>query len=163
MARYITKENPSTISAAVADGMSELQSLRDEVREVADNASGTALENTQRIQTLSETADTLDSYVDDEPDAPAFLADLPTKYTTTHNARKGRGDSRATRHDNAINALRAAADEVASWLEDVEGNTEGKTEEEREEMKDAAETYKDAIEEVVDNLDGAVEYPGMFG
>lgn len=164
--RYKPVTHTSTIDGAVADALSELQGLRDEVREIVENASGTGLENTQRIQTLSETADTLDSHVDDEPDAPDAITAEPQKQITYVEMTKKRGVSRAQRHDNAIAQLSAAVAGVEEMIEALEAEEEKAAEEQKEqieEKKSDLETYRDAIQELIDNLDGAVEYPGMFG
>jgi hypothetical protein len=157
---YKTTQHKGAISGVVADALSELQSLRDEVQEIVDNASGTGLENTQRIQTLSETADTLGNYVDNEPDVPGFMAAEEVQWHEMHNARKGRGDSRDTRNSNAVQALQAAADAAEAIAERLE-QKESATEAEQEQAGEAR-SYAEEVRDISDNVE-SVEYPGMFG
>lgn len=67
MSKIKYAQHDASFYSAISDAYTELAELRDEVREVVDNAPE-GLSETQRIQTLGETADRLDEFVDSEPD-----------------------------------------------------------------------------------------------
>jgi hypothetical protein len=142
----------STIVDAVSNACSELQSLAEEIREVVDNASGTPRENTQRIQTLDETASTLENI--SEPEVDEKIAQLAVTYTESLPSGRS-GLSRNDRRNNAVNMLDAAIEMLNKKSEEwSEG--EGGTEEY---------PYQDLIDDL-ENMKGeaeAVEFPGMYG
>lgn len=138
-----------TVGAAVGDGFSALEDLASECREIVENAEG-GLAETQRIQTLGETADTLENL--SEPDVPNALQELAVTYSDQVPTDKRRSPSRATRCANACSQLTAAAEAVRTWLEENEGK-DGANE---------AEELADALESAVSDAENC-EFPGMFG
>lgn len=135
--------------AGAVGSISDLMDLGAEAREIVDNAPE-GLNQTERIQTFEETASNLE-YLD-EPDVPEFLSELPVKYTIMVSKR--RGESRAVRCNNATTALDAAIDVVEEFIESCT--------EEQSEQRDEAETFRDALREIVDTAESC-EFPGMFG
>lgn len=129
--------------------ISDLMELGAEAREIVDNAPE-GLNQTQRIQTFEETASNLE-YLD-EPDVPECVADLPVKYSMSVSKR--RGESRAVRCSNATTALEAAIGVVEEFIESCT--------EEQSEQREEAETFRDALREIVDTAESC-EFPGMFG
>ena len=120
----------------------ELAHAGAELHLVVDGVSGTNLENTARIQTLGETADTLEGAY--EPTVPDSLKEVEVSVTLVVKRRQSRGD----RRDEACSYLAA----VISMLEDSE---------EWSEHQDAV----DLISELTD-IQGEwenAEFPGMFG
>lgn len=135
--------------AGAAGSISDLTDLGAEAREIVDNAPE-GLNQTQRIQTFEETASNLE-YLD-EPDVPEFLSELPVKYTIMVSKR--RGESRAVRCENATAALEAAIEVTEEFMESCA--------EEQSEQREEAETFRDALREIVDTAQSC-EFPGMFG
>lgn len=135
------KHYKSTIASTIESAFSGIDDLASEVREVVDNASGTPRENTSRIQTLSETADTLESLsAPDLPDGETPIGARPVSYTLDEHRRM----SRADRRDNIVAMLGAAAEALA----DVEDETWS--------------SIRDEIENAASELEGC-EFPGVFG
>lgn len=168
----------STVSGAVEYAYGELTSLAEECREVVDNA-GDSFANTQRIQTLDETAGALE-YHTDAPDMPEVVGELVCEYQEQVPTRKGRGLSRAARRDNAMNALGAAIDAVTAWKEaretareeaesaaeeagaatlDTQADTQEQTD---EELESEADELVSTLEDARGDAEGC-EFPGMYG
>lgn len=164
------------LSGVVSDALGIMQALRDEVEGIVENA-GDALANTQRIQTFSETKDTLDNHVDDEPDAPACIAERNVSYSEARKKAKNKGASRAVQLSNACGMLEAVKDEAQEYLDNSEEDLAGEeiecwgllSEKEQQEsderfetIKDEIETYVGELEEIIDGVEGC-EFPGMYG
>ncbi len=137
--------------SSVSDAISELESLAEECREVVDN-SGEKLAETQRIQTFSSTADTLEGI--SEPEVPDAISSLDISYSESRPSRKGRGTSRATRRDNAVSILQAAVEAAQGFLDD-EDNKE-------HDARDDVQTFIDEVENIVSEVEDC-EFPGMYG
>lgn len=153
------------VSAAgtVSDAESAIDSLKElgsECREIVDNASD-GLRETQRIQTLDETASTLEDL--DTPDIPEAVADLSFDYHVQENRRKGRGPSRAVRRDNEVELLSACQSAVDQWIGErtAEIEEEGGSPDEDEALQEA-EQFSSELGEIISNAESA-EFPGMFG
>jgi hypothetical protein len=142
------EEIKSTIADAVSSAIGELTALAEEVREVVDNASG-GLENTPRIQTLDETATALEEIEDIEIDER--IGKLEISYNQEKSNRKGRGLSRASRRDNAVQIFDAVLEKLGE-LEPQESN---------DNEPDYTSLIND-LEVIKENAEG-VEFPGMFG
>jgi uncharacterized protein YukE len=160
----------------IESAFSDLVELRDEVQEIVDGASGSNLENTQRIQTFQETADAL-SEADSPPTVPDGLGDIAISYGIAVNKNKRRGPSRAARRDNAVAVLQGVMDALADFidecdkpLEEVAGAAIDEFSDEQaiesnnraEELKQEAEAFQDEVQTAIDNFEAA-EFPGMFG
>src|SRR5215475_5626595 len=111
MARHKIKTVVCTLGDAVSNAMGELQGLAEEIREVVDGAECGRAE-TQRIQTLGETADTLEQISEPEITTDSEIAKIMVEYAESIPTGR-RGLSRRTRCDNAINALDAAIEILA--------------------------------------------------
>jgi hypothetical protein len=85
--RRKVKEVETTLEQAVADAFTDLSSLGEECRDAVDNAPDN-LRETQRNQTLEETADELGNL--EQPDVPPELAELPVKYLPLTKSRPSR-------------------------------------------------------------------------
>jgi hypothetical protein len=138
----------STVLACIEGGYAELESLQQECQEIVDNATE-GLSQTQRIQTLEETASALYN-ADSPPDVPEFLQDVEVTYT--EDQRKSKSHSRATRCSEACATLSAAIEGIQNWLDTNEDS----------EDRDEAEQLLSDIQELADNAEGC-EFPGMFG
>jgi hypothetical protein len=149
MARYKMNHIKTTVADAVSNAFSDLNGLAEEIREVVDNASGTNFENTQRIQTLDETASTLEGL--SEPEINENMGKLEVEYRESlPSGRKGL--SRRMRCENAISALDAA---IAVLQEKADELGEGDQQEEYEGLVNELEDIKGNAE--------TCEFPGMYG
>jgi hypothetical protein len=134
------------LAAAISDGFSAIETLAGECRENYDNFNGR-----EQGEPWGEAADSLEGV--SEPDFPEtlkVLAELPLETTEQVNKDKRRGPSRAVQLSNAVVLLQAAKD----FLEDLP--------DEHKDLKDEAESLASDLDEAID-LDGSVEFPGMFG
>jgi hypothetical protein len=123
-----------------------LEELASECREIVDNASE-GLAQTQRIQTLEQTASSLENL--SEPSVPEKFVEIQVKYDW---ATKSRGVSRAVRCSNAVSALQAVVGACEERLENKSEN--GDLEE--------IETLRDECQGAIDEAEGC-EFPGMYG
>lgn len=147
MAKLKAVNETGTLQTFVDSGMGDLQSLRDEMREWADNMSSNNMEHLPKYGEVSECADSLDQVCDDEPEVPEALRDTGLSTTLYYKPGKQRGrESRATRCDNALQYLHAVVD----WCQSYEG-----------ELKDEVQTLADGAQNVIDTAEG-VDFPGMY-
>ena len=135
----------ATIDGIIDDAYSMLADLRDEVQEVVDNAPE-GLQNSSRIETLSETASQLDGFVDSPPDVPENVQEIEVTYYCTNFGKKG--PSRRDRRDEAVGMLNAVAEHLRG---DSQYDTDTDVQELLEELDDACSTAEEC------------EFPGMFG
>ena len=134
-----TQSHNTTVDDAIRSAFSIIEDLANEVREVVDNAADTNFASTQRIQTLEETADTLEQHT--EADVPDALQAIEVTVVTVVKRRQ----SRADRRDEACSYLAAVID----LLNEREDDTE-------------AEELAGELQEIQDEWEGA-EFPGMYG
>lgn len=146
----------------VSSAFSDLEGLRDEVREIVDNASD-GLRETQRIQTLESTADTLDGV--SEPDLPSCLEGHTFGYAIMVNTNPKKGASRSVRCANACAVFSAAAEAARDLLTESQERRDTPDASEDDISADdegGVETFIDECEEVVNECE-SLEFPGMFG
>lgn len=137
--------------SSITDAFAELETLGEECTEIVDNAEG-GLAETQRIQTLGETASTLSNL--SEPEVPECIGELEIRYADSVPKNKRRGPSRAARCGNACGVFTAAAEAAQAWLDD-DANAE-------HDDRDDVQTFIDECESLVGEAEGC-EFPGMFG
>ena len=137
------------IADAVSYAYGIIEELASECREVVDNASGTSRENTQRIQTLDETASTLENQQEPE------VIDTERRVTFQVHPDKRRGLSRQKRLDNAISAIEAILADIDVRREQI-GDTD------LEDERDALDSLRDELDNTLGEIQG-VEFPGMYG
>lgn len=155
---YKSVQQEASVSDAVSIAFSYLEDLAGECREVVDNASEN-LANTQRIQTLGETADALESF--SEPEVPEVFESHRVKFTEQQK----RNPSRASRCGNAVAALQAVVDACEERIQELEkilADPEYVVTPGREAEHEALETLRDACQEAIDAAE-ACEFPGMYG
>lgn len=145
-----------TIADAISYAYGEWEGLAEECQEIVDNAAGTNLENSSRNQTLGETADTLTNL--QEPDVPDTFGALEVEYDESLPKRAGRGLSRASRNDNACNAIQA----VVEKLEELIFNWNAEDTEASKTLAEDGQALLDEIENAKSEAEG-VEFPGMYG
>jgi hypothetical protein len=136
-----------SIADAVSGAFSALEELASECREIVDNASE-GLSQSQRIQTLDETAGQLESL--SEAAVPEKFGEIRVKY---FEATKKRGVSRAVRCSNAVTALQAVVEACDERLEELA---------EEDDARADVETLRDECQTAIDEAEGC-EFPGMYG
>lgn len=146
---YKATDVSGTVEEAVGVAYGEFQSLRDEMQEWADNMDSGGLSSVPKFEEVSEAADNLSNFADEEPDTPETLKAAPVKWTEMVPKRRGKGSSRAVRLDNACLALQAVI-ELVDELEKTEGEDKGGFQEFRDHLDDAV------------GQAGDVSFPGMF-
>jgi len=153
------------ITDALDSGRSQLEELRDEVREVFDNMPE-SLQGGDRGQRLEECASTLD-----EVDNVMFCDELSDSARSDGNDALGgrrfqfntstkKRMSRRDRCDEATNLLRAALDEIQQALD--EDDKLPLSEQRYADARDEIESNVDEIEALCDAAEGA-DFPGMYG
>lgn len=151
------QEHKASVGDAISGACSDLASLAEECREVVDNVSGTPLENTQRNQTMGETADTLEGI--SEPDVDdARLNEIMVSWQEIMPRSKRAPLSRSDRRDNACAALDAALNaltEKKDALEEADKTA-------NDELLDVIDSLITDVEQIKDEAEG-VEFPGMRG
>jgi hypothetical protein len=136
------EEVETTLEQALADAFEDLSGLGEECQEVVDNAAP-GLDQTQRIQTLDETANALGSL--EQPDVPSELEGLLVKYFPLTKSRQ----SRADRCGAACAIIEACIEALATVTE--------------------SDPRHAAASDLSSELDGAMstaiecEFPGMYG
>jgi hypothetical protein len=143
-----------TADSFLDDGYSDLETLGEEMRERSDNMEGANMGHLPACEQATEAADVLEQIVANRVDLPEAVQDLEVSTNDWVNRRRGRGESRAHRRDNAAGRLSAVTQALREWLDD-EKNEEH---DDREEVETAA----DQLEEQAGEAEG-VEFPGMYG
>lgn len=168
MGAYKFEQRQTSLTAAIGDAYSELQSLRDEMREWADNLENGNLGHTDRGQRVAEAADALDNVADDEPEMELGEFDPQITYAEQINRRKGKPASRSVRCSNASSMLGAVIEALETEMEKLEeGEDDVDLKEEAEgddkdDPKEKLEELRDHLQNTVDEIDG-IEFPGMYG
>lgn len=140
-------DHTGTVSECIDDGLAELQSLGEEMREWADNMENGNLGATQKCQDVGAAADTLEG-LDTSIEVPDSAAEEEVKY---QSGSKGRSLSRSLRRDNAVAMLQAARDR----LEELKYEA-------GEDSDEDFDSPIDSLESVISEAEG-VEFPGMYG
>lgn len=148
MGSYKNETRSTTVSAAIGDAMSEIETLKDEMEEQRDNMQGTNLEATPKYEAISEVVDELEGL--SEPDVPESVADLPVMWVESVQRRKGRGASRQVRLGNCTSMLEAAKAVIEEHVDD-EGDDDGDLE-----------PLVGELDDIIDTC-GGVSFPGMYG
>jgi hypothetical protein len=133
------KVEETTIGAAVNAAYAEWQGLAEEIREVVDNSE--AFSATQRIQTLDETANTLESL--EEPKVADELVGIKVSFGVCVTS-----SSRSTRCSNATTALEACIEAL--------------TLDEGDPRSAAANDLREELQNAVDETQ-CCDFPGMYG
>lgn len=174
--RYHPEQKTGSLSDLISDAYDEISCLADEMGEWRDNVEE-KFSTTAKFEQISECADTLDSYRDPPDVDDDLVKDLEVTYSVMVKRKSRRGPSRQVRFDNAINQLSACVDALQSKIDDLEESQENIQQEaataalgaELTDGDDLAEhaagleELRDALQETIDELEGAVEFPGMFG
>lgn len=153
--KFKNVEQEMTLSDAISYAMSDFQTLRDEMRDWASNMEGTGLENTEKYTAVSECADALESFCDDEPEVPTFIeADYQPRIKFNEQTRIGnRGMARWLRASNAESAIEAVknyAETQADKLKTV-----------NPEASAGWQALYDACDNIANEAQG-LDFPGMY-
>lgn len=148
MTKRKTLLREATIADAVSDAMSEIQCLRDEIAEWADNMESHNMEHLSKYEEVSEARDALEEVADDEPDVP----ELPDGFSDqlSWSTFRKRRPSRADRAGDASMTLEAVAEHIEKQI----GDREGDWTEEWQELADRCREIAEAV--------GNVSFPGMY-
>jgi hypothetical protein len=158
---YKAVERKSTILACLEDGSADIVCLAEEIDEWASNMEDGNLGETEKCQTLRETADTLGNYeAPNLEDIPGFLLDVEITVTEMVNRNKRRSPSRAWRMSNAVAIIRAAQENLQEYIDNLPSNDDLSDSE-----QEARDLREEAISLIATELDEVehVEFPGMFG
>lgn len=165
MARYRHEVKEYNFIDAVSDAFGEFQCLAEEMGDWRDSMEE-KLSHTSKYEIISDCTDTLEQNMD-EIDCPKVVEDLlaDTQISVgmmVLNRKKSRsGPSRQTRFDNAVSTLSAAVDELSAIIDNNEDAAD--VDKLAQDLIDEVESYRDELQMVVDNLEGACEFPGMYG
>lgn len=156
-------EVKGTVGDAISAGFSELEELGQEMREWADNVEE-KLSHTEKYERVNECAETLEGF-DEVEVADSVLNELDCSYQHGMKASKKSPYPRWLRRDNAVAAIRAAAETLQAWIDNEDAGDVERTEEQQEEFDQRKSDAEDAIRELEEAADEAdnVEFPGMFG
>jgi len=164
---YKAVERKYTVLACLEDGFADIEALAEEIEEWASSMEDNeGLAETEKCQTLRETADTLGNYTaPDHEDIPSFLLDTEITVTEMVNRNKRRGCSRAYRMSNAVSLIRSAQEYLQEYCDNIKrgGNFPILNAVDCEE--EAQDLIVSAVAEIGSELDEIehVEFPGMFG
>jgi len=152
---YKLVESEWTTLSAIESFYSDIAELAEEAREIVDNAPE-SLQSSPRIETLSETADTLERI--EQRDPPDTAAEQKFKVKLYVPKRKSDRISRAVRLENAAILADQACGMIGSWCD-------AQADELEDGADDPTEEWRLFIEEVREDIEQAesVEFPGMMG
>lgn len=136
-----------SVLGLIEGAYSELEALQQECQEIVDNASE-GLSQSQRIQTLEETASALD-FAYNIPEVPEAVQDLVVNYT--EDRRKSKSTSRATRCAEAVSLLQT----VTELLNEFANSDQ------RQELIEEVEQLISELDEAIGYAEGC-EFPGMY-
>lgn len=154
---YKAEQRTGTLAQALSDAASDLSGLRDEMRDWADNMEGNNMGHLDKCQEARDCADLLDCADQLPSDPPDAVKDAALTWSDSVNRRKGRGESRAVRRDNAVARLRAVIEHCDEWLEENEDDGNNPV----PDGYDDVEAFRDEVQSVADEVEGA-EFPGMY-
>jgi len=142
--KYLARE--MSMSEAVSEAMSELQTLAEEMREAFDNTPE-SLQGGGVGEARGEAADNLENL--SEPDVPTSLEAIKVAWSVRElSPSKLRKQSRSDRRNDALETAK---------LEEIKDD-----EASSEELAGDAETLRDEIENLMSDAEN-VEFPGMYG
>lgn len=163
------------LATAFEDGKSEVDELKGEIEEWSESLESNNMEHLPKYEEVTEAKDALEAGLEalESITVPDFLEEIDASYT--QDTRK-KAQSRSYRLGNAQNALDAAKCAAEAWLEENEAlelmsdadAIEDGAEEVTQAMVDERQAQRDAAEEFVNELDGAmdelnnVSFPSMY-
>lgn len=148
--KMITREG--TLDGIVSDAFGTFQTLRDEIAEWRDNLESNGMEHLPKYEQVSECADALDGFCDEEPTMPeTTLGEMTLKWE--ESGRK-KSNSRASRLSDAVEDIRRVVEHIQEYLE---AHQDDPIDEDG-----AWDQYASDLQNAIDEAE-AVEFPGMFG
>ena len=147
-------QHTTDIENAVADAMSELSGLGEELRSWYDNMPEN-FQNGDKGSMVDEAANTLESL--NEVEVPACLSTVPVAYQSDRKAQ-----SRSARCGEAVNMLNIAKDNAQAFLDENLPEDETKDTETQATQREEIDSFISELDEVISEAEG-VEFPGMFG
>lgn len=161
MAKRKFIQRTSGVESAVTDAIGDVQSLRDEMQDWADNMSSNNMEHLPKYEEVDAAREELDQVADSEPELPsAFPAGFVDEVKWTECHTYARSQSRSTRASDCSAALSAVVDHIEAFFvahPDENDAVYGVT----PTLFDDLREYADSIQEIIDVLDN-ISFPGMY-
>lgn len=142
---YKPVQRQTTLSAAIEDAKSELETLGEECRSASDNFPN---QDHPKAQAFAEAADALEG-ISIDTDCPELATDLVVAYTEEVPRRKNHSPSRASRRGNTVAMLTAAKEVLEDW--ECKGDD-----------VDDAQALANELDYAIGEAKG-VEFPGLYG
>jgi DNA repair exonuclease SbcCD ATPase subunit len=151
--KKLVKSSVGSPAEAVDSAHGVIEELMTEMQEWRDNIEGTGLENTEKFQTISESADMLESGENYLQDAVSSMEDIACDREVEYSYLQPYGRkpmNRADRFGEASSLLESAADVLEGYIEEIREEASAAREEadeavfEAEEARDAAKEKGDA-------------------
>ena len=155
---YKLVEFDDTAIGAIETFYSDIDGLAEEAREVVESAPE-SLKSAARIQTMSDSADTLERI--ELPYIPDDAPDIKIKVKLHRPKRKADNTSRATRCENAALVADAGISAIEGWIAEMK-EAEGERSDDERAKIDEWQTFVDAVREHIAETE-SVEFPGMRG
>lgn len=168
MPKFKRVERTTTVEAAFEDAKADIESLRDEMTEWAENMESNGMEQLPKYDEVNEAKESLESAVSSLEDVdistlPDALRETEVKYTEVRPYGR-KPEPRWMRLSNCVSMLHAAKDAISaaedeSLQEKVDAEEADENEEETEEVDFGA--IGNGIDEAIDYAE-AVSFPGMY-
>lgn len=152
-------DRESTFDGVVADMISEVENLRDEIGEWKDNLEERGRDSTAKYDEVSECFDALDDVANDAPEQPDPLPAGLVDQLKWQEKAPGRQQSRSDRLSAVTSPVRMLIDVLGAYLDEHDEND---TVAWADADRDAWAEYHENLGDVCDRLD-EVSFPGMFG
>ena len=147
MAKYKPVSLTRSVEDILSNAASELQTVAEELAEWRD-AIGERFSGTDKFSRISEAADMLQQAGDelDSIDVPEKYSSAQVTFIEMHARSRRQQRSRQVRADDAVSSVRAVVDELQV-----------------DDMPDELSDLIDELENVLGNIEGGIDIPGMYG
>ncbi len=159
--RYHSEPRTEALGDAVDNAFGEVEQLASEMGEWRDGLEE-KFSSTEKYQRVSDAADALESH-QEPPNVDEALRGIEVQFSETVKRKSRSGPSRDVRLGNAVSRLNACVDALQGRLDEHEEAADGDPGKLPDDAVNTLEELRDALQEAVDELDGGVEFPGMFG
>lgn len=161
--KFKSTARQTTVEAAFEDAKADIESLRDEMTEWAENMESNNMEGLPKYEEVNEAKEALESACDslDEVEIsnlPDALRETEVSYTEARPYGR-KPEPRWMRLSNCVSMLRAAKDAVTA-AEEAETANEGQTDDDEQEEVDFG-TIGNGIGDAIDYAE-SVSFPGMY-
>ncbi len=158
--RFKIESRETTLEDAISCGYSDVGDLADEMEEWRDSIPEN-LQGSDKYSAIEEAFDVLNDNRD-EPNIDEALNNLKVSYSVISKRYKSRsGISRSVRLDNALSYLSGIIDTLQEEMDRLD-EIEDRSDDDNSRF-DLCQSLQEEVQNTIDNLDGRVEFPGMFG